>query len=294
MKTVVAGLSNGKHFGVSLAKKSGTGKLKYIFRKFPDGELHIKFGSQVKGRHVVLVQSLFPNPNDALVELFLAARTARGMGAKRVSAITPYLCYMRQDKVFSFGESFSAKEIAWLLSKCVDGLFAFEPHLHRIRSLSEIFSVEAKNLSARSAISDFVLKKFSRDNTVIVGPDRESSQWAKKIADAVGFDSTVLEKTRFGDRKVRVKVTTELDWKNKDVIIIDDIVSTGGTVVQAAKEIRKRKPRAVYCICVHPLLVEGALEKIMKAGVKEFFSCNTIEHKSNCIDLSGVVAKELK
>ncbi len=297
MKTAVIGLSNGKWFAHRLAAHLGKKTSPYSFRKFPDGELYIKFDSSLRGKKVILVQSLCcaknSSPNDAILELVFAARTAKKLGAKKVVAVVPYLAYMRQDKAFNFGESFSAKEMAWLLSQCIDALFSFDPHLHRISSLSKIFSVPAKKLSADKKIAEFVAQRFSKENTVVVGPDFESSQWAKKIADSIGFWSSILQKRRFGDRKVEVKVVKELEWENKNIVIIDDIISTGNTIVQAILELKKRKPRAVYCICVHPILAEGALSKILKAGAKEVISCNSIESKTNRIDLSGEVAKFL-
>ena len=298
MKTAVIGLSNGKWFAQKLAARLKTKISPYSFRKFPDGELFVKFDFSLIGKKAVLVQSLCGgkhwSPNDVILELVFAARTAKKLGAKKVIAVAPYLAYMRQDKAFNSGECFSAKEMAWLLSQCVDALFTFDPHLHRIPSLSKIFSVPAIKISTEKKIAEFVAKKFSKENTVVAGPDFEGSQWAKKIADSIGFESSILQKRRFGDRKVKVKVVKELGWKNKNVVIIDDIISTGNTIAQAVLELKKRKPKAVYCICVHAILAEGALSKILAAGAKEVFSCNTIESKTNRIDLSGEVAKELE
>lgn len=290
-KKVIVGLSNGIGFAKKISAHSKIKLEKYSFRNFPDGEVYVKFDSDLNGKEVVLVQSLSLRPNDFLIELIFAARTAKAMGAKKVTAVTPYLAYMRQDKVFNFGESFSAKEMASLLCVAVDELFTFEPHLHRLQSLSAIFSIKATSLSASEKIANFVSKKFSSKDTIIVGPDLESSKWAKKIADMIGFESSIFEKTRFSDRHVKVRVAKEVEWKNKNVVIIDDIISTGKTVVESVKELKKRKQRAIYCICVHALLVEGALEKILNAGAKKVISCNTVPSKTNRIDLSDELVK---
>ncbi|MBI2598565.1 MAG: ribose-phosphate pyrophosphokinase, partial [Candidatus Diapherotrites archaeon] len=127
MQTVLVGLSNGKFFAKKISKKTGLKMLRYDFKKFPDGENYTRFGPSVRGKKVVLAQSLAGHVNDNIMELVFAARTAKRMGAKKVVALTPYLAYMRQDTVFKSGECFSAKETGWLLSQCVDELITFEP-----------------------------------------------------------------------------------------------------------------------------------------------------------------------
>ena len=201
---------------------------------------------------------------------------------------------MRQDKRFKAGECVSAPEIAKLLDNSVDGLVTVDPHLHRIKKLSEIFRIPAKRVTADPIIAAYIKKKYNKDNALIVGPDIESSQWAKRIADSIGFESTIFLKQRFHSRKVKVTVEKELDWKGKEVIIVDDIVSTGHTMVEAIKEIRKRKVKAVDCICVHAIMAEGAYAKLKKAGARKILSCDSIKHKSNAIELSRAISKAVK
>lgn len=291
---LVTGLSCGKHFSRLLA---GSGKnlqtLGVVLGSFPDGEKYVRFKGSVSGKKILLVQSMHPNPNDALIELFLAAKNASDLGAKKVTALVPYLGYMRQDKRFKPGEAFSAKHIAELLSSCLDELFTFDSHMHRIKKTSEVFSIPAHNLSASNDIAAFVEKKFNAKDTVIVGPDFESSQWARKIAGEIGFESTVLEKKRFSSRKVKVAMVEKIVLFGKRVVIIDDIASTGHTLVEATRMLKKNGAKSVDCILVHALLVDGAFEKIRKSGVRNFYSCNTIRHSTNAIDLSGTAAKAI-
>jgi ribose-phosphate pyrophosphokinase len=294
MKNVVCGLSNSGGMHKSIAKKAGMNPIIIKSEKFPDNEWHLRFMKSVRGKNVWFVQSLSVQPNDALIELVFASRTAKELGAKKVNAIIPYLGYMRQDKRFKEGECVSARQMAWLLNNSIDRLITVDPHLHRIHRLNEIFKIPAKRVTANSEIAKHIGKKFSAKNTLIVGPDIESYQWARTIADSIGFESAIFLKQRSSARKVKVKVTKELEWKGKNVVIVDDIISTGHTMIEAVKEIRKRKAKAVHCICVHGILAENALEKLKKAGAKSVASCNTIPGKTNKIDVSGVIAKEIK
>jgi len=200
---------------------------------------------------------------------------------------------MRQDKRFHDGEAFSAKHVAELLSSCLDEVITFDAHLHRIKKMKEIFSAEGKNLSASESIAEFIQKKFVKGKTVVVGPDSESSQWAGVIAQKIGFESAILSKTRHSSRNVEVTLPKGFDFSGKHVVIVDDIASTGKTIIAAAKKIMQKKPLSVSSVFVHALLVEGALEKMKKAGIKKVFSCNTVLHKTNAVDVAPVATKYL-
>jgi len=289
---IVFPMENSKRLGEAIAKKAKAKLGEIKTSNFPDGETHLQFIDDVRGAEIVLVQTLHPNPNDALIQLIFAGRTTKDLGARKVIGVVPYMAYMRQDKRFHAGECVSNHIAAHLLNQSVDKIITIDPHLHRVHDLAELFHIERKKLSANGEIANYIKKNFSSKTAVIAGPDMESSQWAKTIADSIGFNSTIFSKERFSSHHVKVTVHHELDWKNKDVIIIDDIVSAGHTMVEAAKEIKKRKPKSVHCICIHPIFAGKAFENIKKAGVKTIVSCNTIEHKSNGIDLSTLVAKE--
>ncbi len=291
LKTVI-GLGNSEKLAKDIARKSNAEFIKASLQKFPDGEIYLRIKGKIR-KHVYLIQSLNPEPNSALIELIFAAKTAKEIGARRVSAVVPYLAYMRQDRRFRKGECISAKQMAFLLNNCLDRLITVDPHLHRIKSLKQIFKIPAKKLSATSEIAKYIKKNFNKNNSLVVGPDIESYQWAKRIADSIGFNCAIFLKKRFGSRKVKIKVVKELDWKGKNVIIVDDIISSGNTMIETVRELKKRKPRAIYCICVHPIFAERAYERLLKAGAKRVVSCNTIEHNSNKINLSRVIAKEL-
>ncbi|HIH09783.1 MAG TPA: ribose-phosphate diphosphokinase [Candidatus Diapherotrites archaeon] len=290
---IIFPLTNGAKIAQGIAKASDFRLGKIAISRFPDGELHLDFEDDIHGRKVVLVQTMHPNPNESIIELVFAARTAKELGATKVIGVVPYLAYMRQDKRFHAGECVSNHIMASLLNASLDKIITVDPHLHRVHNLADLFHIERKKLSANNAIAAYIRSKFPEANSVVVGPDIESSQWAKTIADSIGFRSAIFLKERLSSRKVRINVTTELEWKGKSVIIVDDIISSGHTMIEAVREIRKRRPKAVHAICVHAIFAEGAFEKIRKAGAKTIVSTDCIEHTSNAIELEPLIAKEL-
>ena len=240
----------------------------------------------------MIVHSYQPNPERSLLMTVFAAETAKNLGAKKVILAAPYLAYMRQDKRFNPGEAISSRIMAKLLNNSVDKVITIDTHLHRYRSMKEVFTIAASNLTANSIIADFVKKRYN--NSVILGPDWESYQWAEAIAKRIGVESTVLEKTRYSSRHVTSKMIKPVDLQGKNVIIVDDIISTGHTIAEAAKKAKAAGAKKIIAIGVHGLLVEGAMHKLHQAGVHEVITTNCIEHKTNKIDVTGLLVKELR
>lgn len=286
---VIVGCSGSTDFAKKLASKAGCRFIVLDTRKFPDGETNLRFTTGVKGKVVYLVQSLY-NPNDKLIEVFFAAKTAKELGAKGVFLVAPYLSYMRQDKRFRPYEAISSRAMAYILNGLIDGIITIDPHLHRYKSLSEIFTIKAKALTADDLIADYVKKNIK--HPIIIGPDMESYQWARTVAEKIGCEVDVLKKKRYTPEHVTIKIKEKLDLKNKSVVLIDDIISTGHTMIEVIRDIKRIGGKRIYCICVHALFVEGAYEKIRRMGAN-VVSCNTTPHKSNRIDVSGMVGREI-
>jgi ribose-phosphate pyrophosphokinase len=264
---------------------------------FPDGDIYLRFNKELKGQKLVIVQSFFPHPDMSLFDVVFAAKTAKDLGAKKVILVAPYLGYMRQDKRFHQGECISSRVMADLLNNSVDKLITFDPHLHRYKSLKDIFRIPAIRLTANGLIADFIKKQFPSKyfkNEVIIGPDWESYQWAEEIAKSVGVKATVLEKKRLSSWHVQERMINPVPIKGKDVIIVDDIISTGRTIAEAAKKARKMGARSVTAIGVHGILIEDAMEKMHKAGVSKLITTNCIEQPSNKIDVTPLLVEELK
>ena len=292
---IIIGCSHGKHLAGKVAKRLKAKYSELQVKKFPDGETKIRFLADVKGKDVILVQSFYGDMNwdvnDCVVEAIFAAETARDLGAKKVFLAAPYFPYLRQDKRFKPGESISLKIMAGLVDRHFDKVFVVDPHLHREAQLSHIFKIHSHKITSNPWIADYIRKNIK--NPLIVGPDWESYKWAQRVAEQIGCEYVILEKVRYSGRKVKVTLNKKIDLDNKPVVFVDDMISTGNTILEASKNIRKLVAKKFYCVAVHGLFVEGALEKLRKANI-EAVTTNTIPNKVAKIDVSGIVADALK
>lgn len=257
---------------------------------FPDGESRVRVPVSVAGQEVVVVASL-DRPDAKFLPLAFALAAIRDLGARRVRLVSPYLCYMRQDRAFAPGEAVSAGIFAELLSGLCDGVVTVDPHLHRIASLDEIYRVPTIAVRAASAISTWVRENVP--NPVIIGPDGESAQWAEEVARGAGAPSTVLLKARHGDRDVEVTVPDLHRWSGRTPVLVDDIVSTARTMGAAARHLRAAGTPPPICVVVHALFAAGAAEELASTGVNRVVSCNTVPHQTNAIDVAHLVATAL-
>ncbi len=288
---IIIGCSHGEHLGSRIAKSLRCPYSQLKAKKFPDGETKIRFLTEVKGKEAVLVQSFYGAVNDCVVEAVFAAYTARDLGAKKVFLVAPYFPYLRQDKRFRAGECISMKAMSGLIDKYFDKVFIIDPHLHRETELSHIFKIHSKKLTANPLIADYIKKNIK--NPLIVGPDWESYKWAQRVAEKIGCEYVILEKIRYTGRKVKVTLNKKIELDNKSVVLVDDMISTGNTIIEAAKNIRKLGAKKFFCVAVHGIFVEKALEKLRKANIN-VVTTNTIPNNVAKIDVSGLVAEALK
>ena len=288
---IVIGCSNGKHLAVKIAKKLKADYSELSIKRFPDGELYLRFVKNLKNQAVILVQSFYENLSDSILEAIFAAETARELGAKKVCLAAPYFPYFRQDSRFNPGECISIKAIGKLFSRYFDKIIVVDPHLHRQTKLSDLFSTKIEKLTANPYIGSYIKKNIK--NALIVGPDWESYKWAQKVAEQLNYPFVILEKKRLSGRKVKITINKRTGIKNKNVVFVDDIISTGHTILEAAKKLRKLGAKRFYCIAVHGLLVEDALKKLNNAKIK-VITTNTIPNKVAKIDVSGIISENLK
>ena len=289
---IITSCGNSVSIAKSLARKLHAKYCHLDISAFPDGDIYLKFNSSLKGQQVVIVHSFQPHPDMSLFDVIWAAETAKDLGAKKVILIAPYLAYMRQDKRFNPGEAVSSRIMAKLLNKSIDKIITIDPHLHRYKSLKDIFTISSIKLTANNVIADYIQRNIK--NPVIIGPDNESYQWAESIAKNIKVQSTVLEKTRFSSHHVSVKIINPIPLKGQNVVIVDDIISTGHTMAEAAKKAHKQGAKSITAVCVHGLFAGDALEHLAKAGVSKVVSTNTIKHKTNGIDVTSLLVSELK
>ncbi|TGM53318.1 ribose-phosphate pyrophosphokinase [Leptospira adleri] len=260
------------------------------FGHYPDGESHCRILEDVKGSEVYLLCSL-NQPDSKILPLIFFCETAKSLGASKVHLISPYLCYMRQDKVFQKGEGITAKYFATFLSNHADSLLTIDPHLHRIKNLNEIYKIPAKSVHATSLIAEYVRKEIQ--NPVLIGPDAESDQWVKEVAELSESPFTVLEKIRRGDRDVEVSIPHLEKYKDSTPVLIDDIVSTGKTLIETIRHLQAIGMKPAICICVHGIFAEDAYQELINSGVELVATSNTIEHISNRIDVSKLLSDNL-
>ena len=288
---IIISCSHGKHLGYKIAKKLKAQHSELFVKKFPDDELLVRLSAGIRGKTVVLVQSFYQNISDCIVEIVLASATARDLGAKKVILAAPYFPYLRQDKRFHNGESVSQKIIVGLFDKCFDEILIVDPHLHRKSSLSQIFRINASKLTANSLTADYIKNHIKEP--IIIGPDEESWKWARSVAEMINAESRILKKKRYSSYRVEVKLNKKIDLKGKNVVIVDDIVSTGHTIIETTKLLRRLGAKNIYCICVHGIFANGALKKLKKSKIK-VISTNTIPNPVAKIDVSGVVSMFIK
>lgn len=255
-------------------------------RNFPDGETYLRLPPDLAGRSVVLVCTL-AHPNGKFLPLVFAAGAARELGASRVGLVAPYLCYMRQDARFKPGEAVTSRHFASLISHHFDWLVTLDPHLHRYKSLGEIYSIPARAVHAAPALA-----KWIRDHVqdpFLVGPDEESAQWVSDVARASGADYCVLMKQRLGDRDVKVTSEGLKPLGAKTPVLVDDVISSGKTVQQAIKAIAPFSRRPPVVLAVHGVFSDGADTALERAGA-QLVTTNAVVHPSNRIDIAELLA----
>lgn len=288
MKPALLAYPGNEALGDALGKALDAEPVAFAMRQFPDGETYLRIDSAVRDRTVALVCTL-RSPDERLLPLVFMAETLRELGAERVGLVAPYLAYMRQDRRFQAGEALTSSSFARLLSAKFDWLVTVDPHLHRRQSLAEIYTIPTEIAHAAP-----LLARWIRDHVkdpLIVGPDAESEQWVRAVSEAVPCPHIVLEKTRRGDREVEVSGIPDLARiAGRSPVLVDDIVSLAGTMIEAVKRLRASGLPAPVCVAVHGVFAPGAYEGLWEAGAVRIVTTNSIQHVSNEMDLAPVLA----
>ena len=290
IKPLLFALPDNESFTADLAATLGSDLGTLDHRSFPDGETYLRLGDSPAGRNVVLVCTL-ANPNAKFLPLLLAAATARDQGAAKVGLVAPYLAYMRQDRRFHEGEAVTSRHVAGLLSSAFDWLVTVDPHLHRYKSLSEIYTIPSEASHAASLISDWI--KANVPTPLLIGPDEESEQWVAAVAADIGAPFTVLKKIRHGDRDVEIRVKHLERLPGRTPVLVDDIISSGRTMLEAVHHIREHTSAPVICVAVHGIFADHSDIALLGAGAR-VVTTNTISHSSNEIDITGLLAPAIK
>jgi ribose-phosphate pyrophosphokinase len=290
MSIVVFALPGNETLAAALATALGAKTGALCVRRFPDGETYLRFDTPVAGQQVVLACSLH-HPDEQAMPLLFAAATAKELGAASVGLAAPYLGYMRQDKRFHDGEAVTSALFARLLSQHVDRLVSVDPHLHRWNSLDQIYSVPSKVVPAAPLLAAWI--KANVTAPVLIGPDAESEQWVSAVAGIAGVPHLVLEKVRRGDRDVSVSIPDPAVLRGRTPVLVDDIISTGRTMVAAVRHLMAQGLNPPVCIGVHAIFAEDAREALQAAGAARIVTTNTIPNETGIIDVTPEVARAM-
>ncbi len=273
-----------------LAEATGCSFSLINVHRFPDGESRLQLPVNLP-EQVVLCRSL-NDPNEKLVELILAAQHLRDQGVRRLLLVAPYLCYMRQDKAFHPGEVVSQGIIGKLLAGYFDGIITVDAHLHRIHRLQEALPMKiAINLAATHPMALFLEQQGLKP--LLIGPDHESEQWVASIARHESLEYCIAHKERLGDRQVKVSLPA-CDYGGKDIMLVDDVASTGRTLEAATRQLQEFSPASVSVMVTHALFLGNALQHLKAAGVENIWSCDSIPHPSNRIHLDQLLGETLR
>ncbi len=261
-------------------------------RRFPDGELYVRIAGDLAGHEVVVVGSLYPQPAEKFLAIAFVAATARDAGARAVGLVAPYLAFMRQDARFAPGEGVTSAYFARLVSGAVDWMVTVDPHLHRHSSLDGLYTIPTFIARAAGAIADWVRAEVREP--MLIGPDAESAQWVAAVAEKCGAPFVILEKTRRGDRDVSVSVPDLERHGDRTPVLIDDIVSTGKTMVEATRRLREAGSTAPMCVAIHAVFADNVHDELLSAGAAGIVTCDTIPHASNRICVADPIADAAK
>lgn len=289
--TFVFSLFGSNHFVNNITEALKLKKGELIRHQFPDGESYIRYETPLKGKKVVIIDTL-DHPDEKILPLIFAAETAKELGATEVGLVAPYLAYMRQDTRFHPGEAITSIYFAKLISQAFDWMVTVDPHLHRHHALSEIYTIPTQVVSAAPIMSSWIEKHVNQ--AVLIGPDEESKQWVSRIAQDIHIPFTVLEKVRLGDHHVNVSIPALKNFPHHTPVLIDDIVSTGQTMIETIRHLKVMGANPPVCIVVHPIFAGITTQTLIEIGAKQVVSCNTIPHNSNELDLSETLADAIR
>jgi len=262
--------------------------------RFPDGEVRVRLDLEGRGyKRAVICRSL-DQPDSKLIELLFAAAALRDQGVEKIVLVAPYLAYMRQDIAFRSGEAVSQKVLAGLLEDAFDGLITVDPHLHRVARLEEVFPrLETCCLSAAGALADLLRKENVSPKTLLLGPDEESIHQVGAVAVAADLSATTALKERTGDRQVAVALADPDMFKDRPVILVDDVISTGQTLIACAHAALKAGAKSVDAYAVHALYSPQTGKAFTDAGIRSVKSCDGVAHSSNAVSLAPLLAEGL-
>lgn len=256
-------------------------------RIFADGESKIRLDNMAK-KNCIIIHSTYPPTDQHLMQLFMIMYKCKEDGAKNICVVSPYLAYTRQDKVFVDGEIITIKLVGKILA-CLGITKLITIDSHKPNALN--YSFATIDLTAIPSLSSYVKHNLTMNNPIVISPDEGGIERAKKFAGLINANSLSLVKTRdrfTGD--VSISLLDQGSLKNCDALIVDDMISTGTSIMKTIELLKKYHIGDVYAICTHALLLDDAKQKLLNAGIKEVISTNSIPNEFAKVDLSSVIS----
>ncbi len=285
MEWLVVGGSASQALAGEVAERLNLSVLGCIIKRFPDGELYLKFEEDVSDKGFIVIQSTCKPQDSNIIELVFIQETLKDLGAKKIITIVPYFGYGRQDRRFESGEALSSKIVAKLIGESTDYFMTVNPHKDHIL---DFFKIPAKSLDASQLIGE----RFKGEVDFVLAPDRGAVDIARSVASVLGAEFDYLEKKRIAPGVAETSYK-ELSVDGKNVLIVDDIIDSGGTIVNAVKAVRN-SAKNIYVACIHAVLSVNAVTRIYSAGVKRIVSTNTIPSQISEISVAPLISDALR
>ena len=280
-----------KQLGEKVAEFLGVEAVPLFFKTYPDGESYVRLEGKVQNEEIAIVQTTSPPQDTRLIQLALIADAAKRHGAKKVTAVVPYLAYARQDKVFLQGEAISIETVAHMLKVAgIDSLITV--NVHQAKVLAK-FPFPAKTISAIPLLAEH-FKQKGFEKAFALAPDDGALWLAEEAKSVLSGECGYLEKHRDLYTGRITMENKKLDVRGKTVIIFDDIISTGGTIASAAKLVKENGADKVYAACVHPLLIGDAEKRILESGVEEIVGTDSVPSHVSKVSLAPLMSRFLK
>ncbi len=278
---VISG-STHQRLGASLAEEMDAEFCGVVNRHFPDGERYIRILMDVDGQDVVVVQNTFPDKK--IVELLLILQAVREAGAKTVTCVIPYMGYSRQERVFQSGEARSAKAIAGVIGSMCDRIFTINVHTPAVL---DFFGCEAQDINGFSEVVRY-LKGFKPD--MVVAPDEGAKDRCTLAANMLKVPVHIMKKVRIDGRTVET-TSGPVEVKGCTAVILDDIISTGGTIATAANILRNGGADRILAACTHGLFIEDAANRLRVCD--DILSSDTLEGVYTRFSVAPAIANAL-
>lgn len=274
-----------------LAAALGVPLFELLVHRFPDGELRLTLGGAAE---TALLYVPLDRPGDKLLVVLMASEALRRNGARRIVLVAPYLCYMRQDVAFHPLEAISQKVMGAMLTPALDRVVTVDAHLHRTASLGTVFpGIDAENLTAWGVVAEVLAQERIDPRTVVVGPDVESGPLVADLAGRSGLGHAVGAKTRRGDRDVSIAFEDPGRLAGRPALIVDDVVSSGGTMIEVAEALGRAGATDIEAIVTHALHDAETAARFARAGIRRLRSSTSVPHPSNAISLTAMLARTL-